>query len=215
MALIRYIGIEEMEASAAYEAAQIIADGGIVIYPTETLYGIGADCENSDAIQRINILKGRKPDEPQIVLLDMQWLPKYIENTKSLLPLLDAFSPGPLTIIARAKKGAAPKILAPNGKLAFRISSSWFVQKILENFGRGITSTSTNLSSSAPLSKQDEIISTFWDSVDGMFLFHDEILSGPPSTIIDAAKFPKSYEIIREGAISKEAIEQAIEICSD
>ncbi len=212
MALIRYIGIEGMEASAAFEAARIIADGGIVIYPTETLYGIGADCKNSDTIQKINILKGRSSDEPQIVLLDMEWLPKYIVDSKSLLPLLDAFSPGPLTIIAKAKKNAVPKILAPNGKLAFRISSSWFVRKILNIFGRGITSTSVNISSSAPLSQPDEIIDSFWDSVDGMFLFHDEILSGPPSTIIDASEFPGNCEIIREGAISEEAIERAIEI---
>ena len=212
MAIVRYIGIEGIEESAAYECARILDGGGVVIYPTETIYGIGADCENEDAIRRVNIIKGREEDAPQIVLIALEWIDRYVENAKVLEPLIDAFLPGPLTMISRVKKKSVPKILAPDGKIAVRVSPAWFVQSVLKNLGRGITSTSANFSAEKPLVKAKEIIPAFWDDVDAMFLYKDEVLSSAPSTIIDVSRFPEKYEIIREGAISGEAIENALKL---
>lgn len=208
-ALVRYIGIEGMESSPAWEASQILAKGGTIIYPADTLYGIGADATNCEAIKKIDMLKGRK-GSPQIVLILREWLPKYVRDCEKLSPLLDCFSPGPLTIIAKySGHGICPKI-CPQGKIAFRITSSWFAELILEIFGKPITSTSVNISGQQPLADPDEILEKFGDKVDGIFLFKNLSLEGPPSTIIDATEFPQKFEIIREGAISQKAILNAI-----
>ena len=211
MPLIRYIGEDDLERAPAHEAAQIAANGGIIIYPTETLYGIGADATAIGAVRKINTLKGRPENEPQIVLLRWDWLPDYIAEHERLLPLLDAFAPGPLTLISKAIPKMLASPLTPDGNVAFRVSSSWFVEILLEILGKPITSTSVNFSGKASLTKPDEIIEQFWDFADGMFLFENVELAGPPSTIVDATRFPKELKIVREGAISEVAIRKAIE----
>lgn len=212
MAIVRYIGIEGTEHCAACEAGQIVANGGIIIYPTETLYGIGADCTNGAAVRRINRIKRRNENTPQIVLIRWEWLQDYVAEYEKLSPFLNAFSPGPLTIITNTVADKLPETLTPGGKLAFRISSSWFVQDMLNFLGRGITSTSVNIAGDDSLSEPERIIETFWDSVDGIYVFPKAMLVGPPSTIVDASMFPPSYEIVRRGAISEKAIMRAVEI---
>ena len=212
MPLIYYIGADGMEHAPACEAAEMLAHGGIIVYPTETLYGIGADATNDGAARKINRIKCRAPDEPQIVLIRWEWLPKYIRGHRQLLPLLEAFSPGPLTLIARATPGKIAPMLTPRGKIAFRISSSWFVDLLLKELGKPITSTSANISDETALTSAQEIIDAFWDKVDGMFLFENARLDGSPSTIVDATKFPVELKIVREGTISRQAIIEAVRI---
>ncbi len=214
MALIRYIGIEGLERSPAVEAADILRDGGKAILPTETLYGLSGDAACDKCLRGINILKGRKPDEPQIVLLRYEWIQKYIENWEDYMPLIDAFAPGPLTFIAPAAKNARlSKVVIEKGKIAFRVSGSWFADLVLDILKKPITSTSVNLAGDDPLFNPMDIIASFDDRVDGIFLFQDENLSGPPSTIVDISNFPE-LEIIREGAISSKAIMTAMtQVC--
>lgn len=211
MALVRYIGVEGMERSPAWEAAKILREGGVVIYPTETLYGIGADATNAEAVRRVNEIKRRNPNAPQIVLLLRQWVQSFVEDAEKLSPLLDIFSPGPLTMIAKASTSAnLPKILTPKGKLAFRISPSWFVELVLQLLGKPITSTSVNTSENPPLSDPERIIDEFGDVVDGVFVFQGVSLEGPPSTMVDVTDFPRTVRVIREGAVPKAAIEDAL-----
>ena len=211
MPLVRYIGLEGLEKSPVYEAAEILNNGGVIIYPTETLYGMGTDAYNIESIKRINEIKGRTTNEPQIILLRWEWLPKYIDNYEPFLSLIDSFLPGPLSIITYVKPNTLPQEITPGGKIAFRISSSWFVDMILEQLGRPITSTSVNISGEDPLVDSEEIISMFWDLVNGIFIYHNISLQGAPSTIVDVREFPK-ITIEREGIISRDAIERIIEI---
>ena len=210
MPLVRYIGIEGLERAPAFEAAQILSSGGIIIYPTETLYGIGADATNDDAVRKINLIKERRRTDSQIVLIRWEWMSEFISDCETIFSIIESFLPGPLTIITNAIPGKVASILTPNGKIAFRISSSWFVDLMLEIFGKPITSTSVNISEKLPLTNGDEILSQFWDKVDGIFLFKGIVLDGLPSTIVDVSEFPERLAVIREGEISERAIRNAL-----
>jgi len=214
MTLIRYIGIDGLERSPAVEAADILGEGGKVIIPTETLYGLSGDGACNKCLREINILKGRKPQGSQIVLLRYEWIQEYAENWEDYKPLIDAFAPGPLTFVAPvAKNTRLSKVVIENGKIAFRVSGSWFIDLVLEILKKPVTSTSVNLAGDEPLFNPMDIIASFDDSVDGIFLFQDENLSGPPSTIVDISNFPE-LEIVREGAISSKAIMTAMkQVC--
>ncbi len=210
MPLIRFIGLDGVERAAAFEAADILSSGGVIIYPAETLYGIGANCDDESAVVAVNEVKMRGRDEPQIVLIKGDWVEKYVVPNRAVYALLEAFCPGPLTILAKARRGAVVDILSPGERIAFRVSSSWFVDEILSITGKGLTSTSANISNRKPICEPDEIIATFWDKVDGMFLFKNLPLDSPPSTIVDVSEYPERFEIIREGAISRKAVEAVL-----
>jgi L-threonylcarbamoyladenylate synthase len=208
--LVRYIGIEDVEISSVPEAVAIIRAGGTIVYPTETVYGVGCLASNESAVARINTAKKRLPTEPQIVLLTWEMLPEYIAGYENLLPLLEPFCPGALTIIAKSLAGSLPAVLAPNGNVAFRISSSWFVDEILKLARAPITSTSVNISGRAPLKNDSEILDVFWDDFDGFFLYQNDELISPPSTIVDCTNFPTEWKIVRKGDITHLAIETAL-----
>ena len=211
MALIRYIGEEGLERAPATEAAEILRDSGVAIIPADTMYGLSARADNPEAVARINRIKGRPENTPQIVLLHYEWVENFVADVDKIRPLIDAFMPGPLTIIAPAKEGTnLADFLMPDGKIAFRISESWFANEVMGILGVPITSTSANTTATPPLSDQMDIISQFDELVDGIFLYRDVRLDGPPSTMIDATNFPE-VKLIREGAIPFEAITEYIQ----
>jgi len=212
MTLVRYIGIEDIEHASIADAANILSAGGIIICPTETQYGISVNAANEEMVRKANVIKGRAENEPQIVLLKLEWLPQFVRDYSKLAPFLEAFVPGPLTIISRAVSNKLPGILTPHGNVAFRISSSWFINDLLNEFGKPITSSSANLYGESALTESEDVIDVFWNDVDGMFLVKDVSLSSPPSTIIDVSRFPEDFSIVREGVISRTAIIKALEI---
>jgi len=214
MTLIRYIGIEGIEKVPAGEAAEILKDGGTIIYPSETLYGLGVDATNKEALKKLYKIKERKPDEGMIILLRREMLENYIPDWEKLLPLLDSFSPGPLTYVVNIKPNAIPPSYAKDNSIAFRITSSWFAQYIIDFSNKPIISTSVNLTGEKPVSDPESIIEKFIHKVDGIFLFQGLCLNAPPSTIIDVRLFPEKYEIIRQGQITAKAIDKALEVYS-
>jgi len=210
MTLVRYIGIEGLEKSPAWEAAQIIKNGGVIIYPTETLYGIGADATNEKAAKKVLEIKGKLPGGGLIVLLSREMLDEYIIDWQKFSILMDYFSPGPLTYIANPVKGKFAGSVLKNGTVAFRISSSWFAELVINLSGVPLISTSANISDQPPLKKPDEIIETFNGVVDGIFVFPGKILDSLPSTIVDVTNFPDEIKIIREGQIPANAIKEVL-----
>ena len=206
MAIIRYIGEEGLERSPAWEAAEILDAGGVVIIPADTMYGISARADNPEAVTRVNRIKGRPENTPQIVLMRREWLPGFVKDWEKYAPIIDAFMPGPLTLVVPAEDNAPlAEALISEGKIAFRITESWFASEVMEILGAPITSTSVNTTETPPLTNPMDIIAQFDELVDGIFLYPDTELSGPPSTMIDATEFPK-IKLIREGAIPFEAI---------
>ena len=133
-------------------AAEIVKNGGLIAYPTETVYGLGADPYNAEAIQKIFIAKGRAEDKGIILLIrgvdDLSTLVRAVSPTAQIL--IDAFWPGPLTLVFRANPDLSPTLLGGRDTVALRHSSSPIATRLLTALGGPLTSTSANRSTEPP-----------------------------------------------------------------
>lgn len=181
-------------------AAAVLRAGGVIAYPTETFYGLGADAANADAIERIFTIKGRPANSPIALIAsgerDIQRLVREISPAARLL--MKSFWPGPLTLLFPARDCVNPRLTAGTGKIGLRISSHPIAQELTKAVGRSITATSANLSGSRECSTAGEVEAQL-----GEFL--DAIIDGGPtrgkagSTIADMTLNPPV--ILREGAL--------------
>ena len=180
------------------EAVKIIKNGGLVIYPTETCYGLASNATDIKVVKKIYKIKKRPRTKPiPIIVSDLKTIKKYGKITKKIKLLINKFMPGPLTIITHKKK-AIPDILNPN-EIAFRISSNPVAALLTRGVGLPITATSANISGKPPLYKIKEVIKTFDKKVE-MILDCGNLPKIKPSTYIDMKN--DKPKIIREGPIS-------------
>ena len=121
---------------------EILHCGGLILYPTDTIWGIGCDATNNNAIERIYKIKKREDNKALISLVyNLNQLNKITKN----VPNLDITS-SPTTIIYPSATGISEKLLAKNGSAAIRIVQDKFCQKLIKRFGKAIVSTSANIS---------------------------------------------------------------------
>jgi L-threonylcarbamoyladenylate synthase len=188
-------------------AVKILADGGIIAYPTETFYGLGADATNEKAIQKIFSVKGRAFKNPISLIIgksdDIYPLVKDIPE--SARKLMAAFWPGALTIVFSASDKVSPMLTAGSGKIGLRISSHPIAHAIVQKLKKPLTATSANLSGTPECAHASEVAEQIGDKIDAIVDW-GETQGGKASTIIDVACAPPV--ILREGAISRKAIEK-------
>lgn len=128
-------------------ACQTLANGGLVVYPTETTYGIGADCENEMAIAKLLDYKSKRDGKPlSVAVADIKIARKYVELNETAQNLYKTFLPGPLTVISKSLGKTAKGVASAEGTLGIRISSHPFAGKLNEKYGKGITATGANAS---------------------------------------------------------------------
>ncbi|TSA25219.1 MAG: threonylcarbamoyl-AMP synthase [Bacteroidetes bacterium] len=177
----------------------ILRKGGTILYPTDTIWGIGCDATSSRAVQKVYKIKKRMENKSLIVLVDRkEKLYDYVESVPDLaLDLMNSVST-PLTIIYPHAKNLAKNIIAPDGSIAIRIVHNEFCYKLIRMFGKPIVSTSANITGQpAPLLYKDipgEIIKQVDYTVN---LAHEEVHETKPSTIIKL-KTDGEFEIIRK-----------------
>jgi L-threonylcarbamoyladenylate synthase len=190
-------------------ASLLIREGKVVVYPTETLYGFGADAGNVDAIRRINALKGREEAKPVLVIVDTYETlrPFVAEITREARALMRAFWPGPLTLVFKASQTASSELTAGTGTIGARVPSSKFCRELVAACGRPITSTSANRAGAPPLAGIEEIRNAFPHGVH-LFIDGGKRLSGAPSTVVDVSA--SSPRLLREGAIPWDHIERSL-----
>lgn len=193
------------------KAAEIVARGGIVAYPTETFYGLGADITNEKAIQKIFTVKGRDFRNPISVIIgqtdDIYSLVQDVPQAAK--KLMATFWPGALTIIFKASDGVLPVLTAGTGKIGVRVSSSNAAQAIAQKLGHPLTATSANLSGKPECSRASEVAQQIGNKIDAIVDFGPTI-GDKVSTIINVTCDPPA--ILREGAISRQAIEKILGI---
>jgi len=178
-------------------AADIIKTGGLVIYPTETCYGIGGDATNVKVIDNIYEIKRRPRTKPiPIIVSDLRMMNKYGMITDRVRILMKSFMPGPLTIVVRKRK-TIPDSLNPK-EIAFRISSHPVASVLVKEVKLPITSTSANLYNEPPLYRAEDVIKRFDKKVD-MILDYGSLPRINPSTLIDMKT--NEPKLIREGPI--------------
>jgi len=190
------------------EAATTIRRGGLVVYPTETVYGLGADAFSSKAVTKIFNIKGRKADKPiPIAVNSIDMAHQVAELTPAAEMLFKKLLPGPLMIIARAKPNVSKLITAGTGKVGIRFPNHPVALKLIDFVGGPITSTSANLSDKpAPLTIR-EALEQLGGKVD-IALDAGKCKLGVPSTVVDATT--RKPKILRKGPISKEKIKKLL-----
>lgn len=168
------------------KAVEILRNGGIILYPTDTVWGIGCDATNETAVQRILQLKGRGAEKGLIVLLDVAGrLETYVKEVPNNAWDLIEFAEKPLTIIYDTPQRIAESAKASDGSIGIRITKDEFCQKIIEQLKKPIVSTSANLSGrpfpDSFLDVEEEVLK----SVDYVVnLRRTEKKKNPPSTVI-------------------------------
>lgn len=192
------------------DAAAFVSRGGIIAYPTETVYGLGVDATNDQAIRRIFEIKGRNFNNPiSVVIGHLQDVYPLVRNvTDSARKLMDAFWPGPLTIIFEASDRISPLLTANTGKIGIRLSGNDIARGIAEKTGKPLTATSANLSGASECANADQVIRQIGDKIDAVVDVGITKI-GMLSTIIDASCAPA--RILRPGIIDEESIQKYIQ----
>jgi L-threonylcarbamoyladenylate synthase len=196
---------------ALSEALATLRRGGVVVFPTETLYGLGADALNIAAVERIFALKGRDPHQPIPVLLaDSAMLDVVVAAIPSAAKkLIERFWPGPLTVVLPARKGLPPPLVNAAGGVGVRISSQPVARRLVEALGRPLTATSANPAGKPPARTTEEARAYFSDRVE-VFLDGGALTSKIGSTVVEIAG--DRVRMLREGEISLSELETVLGI---
>jgi len=193
---------EKPDGEIIRKAAEVLKIGGVVVYPTETLYGLGANVFDVNAVQRVFEIKGRDLKKPSSVAFrNLEQAKKFLEFTPAAENLARKFLPGPLTIILNSKI-EFDTFLGGN-KVSVRIPDNQVAQAVLDEIKFPITATSANLSGGKDPIEVKDILEHIGDKVD-LILDAGKCKYGKPSTVIDATT--DEVTIVREGIISKEKL---------
>jgi L-threonylcarbamoyladenylate synthase len=191
------------------QAAGIILRGGVIGYPTETVYGLGANAYNSSAISKVFELKAREATKPILVIAgNTEMVKKLITSfPESAARLAGVFWPGPLTMVLEASAHLSESLLGGGNRIGIRIPGNQICLELLKRCGVPITSTSANISGQRNPISAMEVFENFGDHLD-LIIDGGVAPSRVPSTVIGFED--DEVTLIREGAISKITIEQAI-----
>jgi len=176
---------------------RILKEGGVIVYPTDTIWGIGCDATNEKAVERIYQIKKRVESKSLIVLLDdATKLNRYVRDLPEVAwDLLDN-SDNPITIVYSGVLNLAKNVLAADGTAGIRVTKDLFCKQLIHKFGKPIVSTSANISGKHFDGRFESIESEVLDASDYVVGVHRNRPIGKPSTIIRLESGGK-FEIIR------------------
>lgn len=177
----------------------MLVSGGLILYPTDTIWGIGCDATNEEAVHRVYELKRRVDSKALITLLDNPIkLDYYIDEVPSLAWDLIELSEKPLTIIYDGARNVAPNLMAEDGSLAIRVTKEKFSQELCKRFRKALVSTSANISGEPAPANFDDISEEIKQGVDYIVKYRQEDTSkSKASSIIKLGKTGE-VKIIRE-----------------
>ena len=182
--------------------------GGVIVFPTETFYGLGADAFNETAVERIVSLKGRNPENPiPIIIANRKMLEQVVTEVPAVAKkLIDRFWPGPLTLVLPAEKNLPAPLLNRDGRVGVRISSHPIAIRLARELGHPITATSANPSGKAPARTIEEAGAYFSGKLE-IFLDGGRLGGRKGSTVVEVSS-RGVLRIIREGEISSQELER-------
>ena len=129
------------------KAFKIVQDGGIILYPTDTIWGIGCDATNTDAVKKIYQLKQRDEAKSMIILLDADHqMERYVQEVPGIAYDLIEFAENPLTLVMPGAKGISPSLIAADGSIGIRVTKHDFCKQLIQRMRRPLVSTSANIS---------------------------------------------------------------------
>ena len=200
---------KEARADAVSVAVAALKRGEVIAFPTETLYGLGADALDAAAVEKVFQLKDRDADSPIPVLVaDREMLSQLVAQVPPLAETLIArFWPGALTIVLLARSAIPRPLVNAKGGVGVRISSKPIATELVKALGHPLTATSANPSGKAPARTVKEAKKYFAGRID-IFIDGGELTSRTGSTVIEIVG--ESLRIIRVGDISKSQLEAAL-----
>lgn len=200
------------------EAVQTLRDGGLVAFPTETVYGLGADAKNPEAIKKIFTAKGRPSNHPLIVHLaapdifdqaQIDWVallaPWVRDLSEEALKLVNTFWPGPLTLVFKKDKSVLNELTGGQDTVAMRAPAHRIAQELLRKFKGGVVAPSANRFGKVSPTSAADVRSEFEGMLDLMVLDGGDCEVGIESTIIDLSSGDKVV-LLRPGAITPSEI---------
>ena len=181
------------------QACEVLKKGGVILYPTDTIWGLGCDATREDSVKRIYEIKRRSDSKSMLTLIDSSdELDRYVDDLPEIAPYLIDCSDKPLTIIYSGAKNLAPNLIAPDGTIGIRITKEDFSQKLCRKFGKPIVSTSANFSGEPAPANFSEINEKIFRLVDYVVKYKsNETQKSKPSSIIRLEK-NGVIKIIRE-----------------
>ena len=189
------------------EAASILKSGGLIAFPTETVFGFGVVFDNENSYKRLIDVKRRPPEKPfTLMCADIEDVEKYALTDDRSQKLIKRFMPGQFTIILDAKDVLPSYCVSKENKVGIRIPNDEFVRDLIRKTGKPLLVPSANKSGEPPINNSDEIVRQFENEIDGVII--GEANSKVPSTIV---LVDKDIQVIREGLITKEGIFKALE----
>lgn len=168
------------------KALEVLKSGGIILYPTDTIWGIGCDATNPEAVQRIYDIKKREDSKSMLVLMENPaLLERYVDDVPEVAWDLVEISTTPLTVIYPYAKNLAKNLVADDGSIGIRFTKEKFTSQLLQRFRRPLVSTSANISGEKSPAFFDEISDEIKDLVDYVVKYRqDDISPAQPSSII-------------------------------
>ena len=196
-----FVDPESPQRDAIQEAAKWILNGGVVVLPTDTLYGLAADPFSAAAVARVFAVKGRAAERAlPLIAADAAQVRAHLGRLTAMgQRLADRFWPGPLTLLMAAAPALAPDVSGGTGKVGVRVPADAVARAICVAAGRPITATSANVSGDPATSDPDRVEQTLGDRID-LLIDAGTTRGGAPSTIVDVTGAEPT--LVRAGAIS-------------
>jgi len=172
------------------KAGEVLKEGGTILYPTDTIWGIGCDATRQESVQNIYHIKQRTDSKSMLVLVDgITMLEEYVESIPAQALEIIEKAKKPCTIIYPGARNLAANLLAPDGSIGIRITSDPFCRKLIEFTGLPIVSSSANISGNKAPSSFYQILTPILQNVDYLVNWRqDERTTSSPSSIIKLEK---------------------------
>jgi L-threonylcarbamoyladenylate synthase len=201
---VKLFRAETVRDEAFEEIVSLLLGGGVVAFPTDTAYGLGADPFNPDAVDRIFALKGRAETKPILLLVDsLETAESVIEPNDLFFRVVEKFWPGPLTIVTHADASLPTNVTAGTKTIGLRWPAVDFATTLIRRFGRPITATSANRTAMPAAITADEVRTAVGDSIDAL-VDGGTLPSRGGSTVLDLTNEPPV--VLREGPVTFEAL---------
>ena len=188
------------DAKALERAAAVLRDGGLVAFPTETFYGLGADARDAAAVHRVFSVKRRDGGKPLLVLVDSVAMAERVaEVTPRARELMARHWPGALTLVLRARAGLPTELMAGAGTIGVRLSPHPVARGLVGALGSPLTAPSANLEGAPPPMTAAAVLAVFDGAID-LVLEGGPTAGGPPSTVVDVTT--ETPRVLRQGALA-------------
>lgn len=191
------------------EISRILAADGVIVYPTDTFYGLGANCFSGLALERIFKLKKRPRSKGLPVLVSDLEMAKTLaaEIPPAFYVLTSRFWPGPLTVVLKAASHLPSELVGPGRTVGIRLPAVAWLQEFIRVIGQPLVTTSANISGQAEIESAEEAIRLFKEKVE-LIIDGGRTPGGKPSTVLDLTA--EKPVLVREGIISNKELARFI-----